>query len=231
MDALSEDDFGLLHLAAGGGHLRVAEELLKRGASVDLCGATGSTALIVAAAKGHHAMVRLLLEHKAIIDLQSADGGTALMVAAYEGHKECVQELLAAGASTELRNLNGKTALQIAENTGNTAITKLLRQHASKPPASAKSLPIEVGNAANRGELQQVVEWLQKDGHIDALAENGYGLLHAAAVGGSKRVAKELGENMTDEELQEMIDEADRDGDGEVNEEEFFRIMKKTSLF
>ncbi len=30
-----------------------------------------------------------------------------------------------------------------------------------------------------------------------------------------KRVAKELGENMTDEELQEMIDEADRDGDGE----------------
>jgi len=33
-----------------------------------------------------------------------------------------------------------------------------------------------------------------------------------------KRVAKELGERMTDEELQEMIDEADRDGDGEVNE-------------
>ena len=45
-----------------------------------------------------------------------------------------------------------------------------------------------------------------------------------------KRVAKELGENMTDEELQEMIDEADRDGDSEVSEE-FFRIMKKTSLF
>merc|ERR1712107_16659 len=39
-----------------------------------------------------------------------------------------------------------------------------------------------------------------------------------------KRVAKELGERMTDEELQEMIDEADRDGDGEVNEEEFLRI-------
>uniref|UniRef100_A0A8C3M8Z5 Uncharacterized protein n=63 Tax=Passeriformes TaxID=9126 RepID=A0A8C3M8Z5_GEOPR len=46
-----------------------------------------------------------------------------------------------------------------------------------------------------------------------------------------KRVAKELGENLTDEELQEMIDEADRDGDGEVSEQEFLRIMKKTSLY
>ena len=31
--------------------------------------------------------------------------------------------------------------------------------------------------------------------------------------------------------FQEMIDEADRDGDGEVNQEEFLRIMKKTSLY
>ena len=45
-----------------------------------------------------------------------------------------------------------------------------------------------------------------------------------------KRVAKELGENMSDEEIQEMIDEADRDGDGEISDEESFRIMKKTNL-
>ena len=32
-----------------------------------------------------------------------------------------------------------------------------------------------------------------------------------------KRVARQLGETMTEEELQEMIDEADRDGDGEIN--------------
>jgi centrin-1 len=42
---------------------------------------------------------------------------------------------------------------------------------------------------------------------------------------------QELGENLTDEELQEMIDEADRDGDGEVNKEEFLRIMQKTQLY
>ena len=30
---------------------------------------------------------------------------------------------------------------------------------------------------------------------------------------------------------QEMIDEADRNGDGEIDESEFLRIMKKTSLY
>ncbi len=46
-----------------------------------------------------------------------------------------------------------------------------------------------------------------------------------------KRVAKELGETMTDDELAEMIEEADRDGDGEVSQDEFLRVMKKTALY
>lgn len=46
-----------------------------------------------------------------------------------------------------------------------------------------------------------------------------------------KRVATELGENISDEELQEMIDEADRDGDGEVSLDDFLRIMKKANMY
>ena len=46
-----------------------------------------------------------------------------------------------------------------------------------------------------------------------------------------RRVAQELGENIDEEELQDMINQADRDGDGEINIDEFYRIMKKKGNF
>lgn len=46
-----------------------------------------------------------------------------------------------------------------------------------------------------------------------------------------KTATIELGENLTDDELREMIKEADRDFDGEVSEAEFVEVMKKSGLF
>lgn len=42
-----------------------------------------------------------------------------------------------------------------------------------------------------------------------------------------KRIAVEVGEKIPDEELKEMLEEADRDGDGMLNFEEFYRIMRR----
>jgi Ca2+-binding EF-hand superfamily protein len=42
-----------------------------------------------------------------------------------------------------------------------------------------------------------------------------------------KRVAMEIGENISDDDLRDMIAEADRDGDGALNFEEFYRVMKR----
>lgn len=52
--------------------------------------------------------------------------------------------------------------------------------------------------------------------------ENNTGKINLRAL---RRVARELGENMTDDELQAMIDEFDKDQDGEINQEEFLSIM------
>mmetsp|Transcript_12246 Transcript_12246/g.13185 ORF Transcript_12246/g.13185 Transcript_12246/m.13185 type:complete len:163 (-) Transcript_12246:154-642(-) len=46
-----------------------------------------------------------------------------------------------------------------------------------------------------------------------------------------KRVARELGENLSEEELQAMIDEFDRDQDGEISNEEFMYIMKQSTMY
>ena len=46
-----------------------------------------------------------------------------------------------------------------------------------------------------------------------------------------KRIATELGENMTDDEIREMLTEADRDDDGMNDFSEFKRVMQKTFLF
>ena len=45
-----------------------------------------------------------------------------------------------------------------------------------------------------------------------------------------RRVARELGETMTDEELQEMVDRADSNGDGAVTLDDFFNIMTKKTF-
>merc|ERR1712124_245629 len=46
-----------------------------------------------------------------------------------------------------------------------------------------------------------------------------------------KRVAKETNQTLTDEELQEMLTDADKDEDGQLNEEEWLILMKKLALF
>jgi Ca2+-binding EF-hand superfamily protein len=45
-----------------------------------------------------------------------------------------------------------------------------------------------------------------------------------------KRVSKELGETMTDEELKEMIERADSNGDGAITPEDFYNIMTKKTF-
>lgn len=46
-----------------------------------------------------------------------------------------------------------------------------------------------------------------------------------------KKVAEKLGEKFKDEDLQEMIEEADKDGDGAISLEEFAFVMQKTNLY
>ncbi|KAJ2158446.1 Calcium-binding component of the spindle pole body (SPB) half-bridge [Coemansia sp. RSA 552] len=52
--------------------------------------------------------------------------------------------------------------------------------------------------------------------------EGGEGVITAANL---RRIARELGENIGEEEIQAMIEEFDLDNDGGINEDEFLKIM------
>ena len=45
------------------------------------------------------------------------------------------------------------------------------------------------------------------------------------------KICADLGEKINEEELQEMINEADKDQDEEVGEEDFIKLMAKTGMF
>eukprot|EP00964_Phaeocystis_antarctica_P154207 scaffold122794_cov78-Phaeocystis_antarctica.AAC.1 len=129
----------------------------------------------------------------------------------------CMHALLLAKASTHLLDATARriSALQWAGGKGQQNTTELIQQHApppllasvtarsdagkavSSPPAS---LPLEIYQSAQMGELQKVAKWLGKGGQIDALCSaptihggTGTGtLLHAAATEGQLEMAREL---------------------------------------
>merc|ERR1712232_383116 len=40
-----------------------------------------------------------------------------------------------------------------------------------------------------------------------------------------KRVSKEIGNSLTDTQIQDLLEEADRDGDGYIDSDEFYKVM------
>mmetsp|Transcript_17920 Transcript_17920/g.52380 ORF Transcript_17920/g.52380 Transcript_17920/m.52380 type:complete len:538 (-) Transcript_17920:109-1722(-) len=115
-----------LAVAAHKGRERMAAELLKRGASVNVPNHNGSTALIQAAHFGHLSIVELLACHRANVDSPNHKGTTALMRAAQEGHVLVVHRLLCHPCDVNARNEDGMNALMLASQRGHANIVSLL---------------------------------------------------------------------------------------------------------
>ncbi|MFH1117942.1 MAG: ankyrin repeat domain-containing protein, partial [Pseudomonadota bacterium] len=90
-----------LMLAAWGGHARVVELHLRRGAHLQ-ASADGRTALHLAAERGLSHVVRLLLDKGADVHWQTHSGRTALIEAAERGHLKIVTLLEEHGANYTL---------------------------------------------------------------------------------------------------------------------------------
>lgn len=73
------------------------EQVLARGADINVSNASGVTPLMVAAYNGRLPMVRALIEHGANLNAVDCDGFTAVMLAEHSGHEDIVKTLMAFG--------------------------------------------------------------------------------------------------------------------------------------
>jgi len=116
LEAISDDGFTPLHLAAFFGQVKAVELLLNRGAD---CDPVSTNAMAVhpinsAAAGAHEVVVHLLLDHGADADATMAGGFRPLHAAAHNDRPTMVRLLLDRGADPNARTDEGATPADVA---------------------------------------------------------------------------------------------------------------------
>ncbi|XP_035686645.1 p53-induced death domain-containing protein 1-like [Branchiostoma floridae] len=115
-----------LHQAASGGHVGVAELLIKARAQVDSKDEYGNSPLHKAASFGHVGVAKLLIKAGSRVDIRNKKGRTPLYWAALMGHVGVAELLIKAGAQVDSKDEKGETPLHGAASLGQTGVAELL---------------------------------------------------------------------------------------------------------
>jgi ankyrin repeat protein len=111
--------------AAGGGHIKVLEYLLRAGADVNHIDKQGETALLVASRKSQFDAMQFLLKNGA--DLEAGFGSVTPLHAAASCNKvNLMEQLICQGAAVDLMSSSGDTPLIMAAANGQLDAAELL---------------------------------------------------------------------------------------------------------
>ncbi|XP_028858461.1 kinase D-interacting substrate of 220 kDa B isoform X3 [Denticeps clupeoides] len=211
-----------LMLAAEQGSLEIVQELIRRGANVNLDDVDCWTALISAAKEGHVEVVKELLENSAYIEHREMGGWTALMWAAYKGRVEVAKVLLENGANPNTTGQQYSVYPIIwAAGRGHADVVCLLLQNGAKVNCSDKYGTTPLIWAARKGHYDSVMHLLENGADIDQEGANSMTALIVAVKGGYTQVVKELlkrnpNVNMTDKDGNTALMIAAKEGYTEI---------------
>lgn len=105
---------GAIHQASANGFEGIVQNLLNRGANIDLADHSGQTALHSAAGCGQERVVEVLLMASASRWLKDAEGRTPLHYASGHGNPAIVERLLGRKSNADTRDNNKQTPLHLA---------------------------------------------------------------------------------------------------------------------
>ncbi|XP_031135142.1 kinase D-interacting substrate of 220 kDa B isoform X1 [Sander lucioperca] len=221
VDSRSDNGQTPLMVAAEQGNLEIVQELIKRGANVNLDDIDCWTALISAAKEGHIEVVRELLENKANLEHRDMGGWTALMWAAYKGRTDVVQLLLEKEANPNITGQYSVYPIIWAAGRGHAEIVRLLLQHGAKVNCSDKYGTTPLIWAARKGHYDSVMHLLANGADVDQEGANSMTALIVGVKGGYTDVVKELlkrnpNVNMTDKDGNTALAIAAKEGHTEI---------------
>uniref|UniRef100_A0A3B4ZMU4 Kinase D-interacting substrate of 220 kDa n=1 Tax=Stegastes partitus TaxID=144197 RepID=A0A3B4ZMU4_9TELE len=222
VDGRSDNGQTPLMLAAEQGSLEIVQELIRRGANVNLDDVDCWSALISAAKEGHVDVVKELLENSAYIEHRDMGGWTALMWAAYKGRVEVTQLLLEHGANPNTTGQQYSVYPIIwAAGRGHSDIVKLLLHNGAKVNCSDKYGTTPLIWASRKGHFDCVMHLLENGADVDQEGANSMTALIVAVKGGYTEVVKELlkrnpNVNMTDKDGNTALMIAAKEGYTEI---------------
>ncbi|KAF5643391.1 ankyrin protein [Fusarium tjaetaba] len=186
-----------LHIAAYFGLAELVENILDRGAAVDIVDRTGRTPLSYAAEQGYEDIMAMLLERGAEVDSQ--DGGipdrkyhnenagrTPLSFATERGHEAAVHILIGSGASSSVRSKSGLTPLSYAVENRRESLVRLFLN------TEPGDISIELGRAVDN-EHESIVRLLLEHGaEVDCSSTPGMTPLLRATRANNKDIVRLL---------------------------------------
>ncbi|XP_055087022.1 kinase D-interacting substrate of 220 kDa B isoform X1 [Periophthalmus magnuspinnatus] len=221
VDSRSDNGQTPLMVAAEQGNLEIVQELIRRGANVNLDDIDSWTSLICAAKEGHIEVVQELLENGANLEHRDMGGWTALMWAAYKGRTEVARLLLEKGANPNITGQYSVYPIIWAAGRGHAEIVHLLLQHSAKVNCSDKYGTTPLIWAARKGHYNSVMHLLANGADVDQEGANSMTALIVAVKGGYTDVVKELlkrnpNVNMTDKDGNTALAIAAKEGHTEI---------------
>uniref|UniRef100_A0A671TZA9 Kinase D-interacting substrate 220b n=1 Tax=Sparus aurata TaxID=8175 RepID=A0A671TZA9_SPAAU len=221
VDGRSDNGQTPLMLAAEQGSLEIVQELVRRGADVNLDDVDCWSALISAAKEGHVDVVKELLENSAYIEHRDMGGWTALMWAAYKGRVDVTELLLEHGANPNTTGQYSVYPIIWAAGRGHADIVKVLLNNGAKVNCSDKYGTTPLIWASRKGHFDCVMHLLENGADVDQEGANSMTALIVAVKGGYTEVVKELlkrnpNVNMTDKDGNTALMIAAKEGYTEI---------------